>query len=255
LVGIVTNEGTDVEVTPGDSETGETPVTITFAEITESGGTSLTISDTGEEPPAGFELAGEYYDISTTASYTGTIEVCVQYDDTGLTPEQENGLQLYHYDDAIEDWVDCTVSIDTGGDVICGSVTSLSPFAVLVDVEAPTISNISADPDVLWPANHKMVEVRVTVEAEDNAGQIPMCVIVGVESNESENGQGDGNTEQDWEFTDDDLTVLLRAERDGGGAGRVYTIFVTCTDASGNYTDAIVEVTVPHDQGKGGKKK
>ncbi|MHC4627962.1 MAG: right-handed parallel beta-helix repeat-containing protein, partial [Planctomycetota bacterium] len=85
LVGIFTVEGTDVEVTPRDSETGETPVTITFAEVTESGGTSLTISESGPEPPTGFELAGEYYDISTTASYTGDIEVRIQYDDAGLT--------------------------------------------------------------------------------------------------------------------------------------------------------------------------
>jgi hypothetical protein len=171
-----------------------------------------------------------------------------------LTAEQENGLSLYHFDDAVGDWVDCTVSVDTTTNTICGSVTSLSPFAVLMDVQAPTINSISASPNVLWPANHKMVEVVVTVEAEDNSGQALMCVIVGVESNEPINGPGDGNTEPDWEFTGDDLIVLLRAERDGGGTGRVYTVYVTCADASGNLADAIVDVTVPHDQGKGNKK-
>ena len=48
---------------------------------------------------------------------------------------------------------------------------------------------------------------------------------------------------------------MLRAERAGGGTGRVYTICVKCEDASGNIAEATVDVTVPHDQGKGKGKK
>jgi hypothetical protein len=33
------------------------------------------------------------------------------------------------------------------------------------------------------------------------------------------------------------------------GSGRVYTIHVECSDASGNVTTGTVDVTVPHDQG------
>ena len=42
----------------------------------------------------------------------------------------------------------------------------------------------------------------------------------------------------------------LRAERDGSGDGRQYTIAVKATDAAGNEGSASVEVVVPHDQGK-----
>ena len=40
----------------------------------------------------------------------------------------EELLQLYHYDGS--SWVDCTTLVDTENDIICGEVTSLSPFAV-----------------------------------------------------------------------------------------------------------------------------
>ena len=93
----------------------------------------------------------------------------------------------------------------------------------------------------------------MTVDCEDICDPAPFCWIVDVTCNEPVNGPGDGNTEPDWEYTDDPLVVLLRAERAGVLTGRVYTIHVECTDASENTTTATVDVTVPHDQGKGKK--
>ena len=45
------------------------------------------------------------------------------------------------------------------------------------------------------------------------------------------------------------LGVQLRAERAGGGTGRIYTINVSRGDASGNTTGGNTTVTVIHDQG------
>jgi hypothetical protein len=125
----------------------------------------------------------------------------------------------------------------------------------VVDTTLPTINSISVSPDVLWPPNHKMVEVTVMVDCKDICDPAPFCYILGVTSNEPINGPGDGNTEPDWDFTDNPLVVLLRAERAGFGTGRVYTIHIECMDASENIASGIVEVTVPHDQGKGKGKK
>jgi len=133
-----------------------------------------------------------------------------------------------------------------------GQLTATDTVDVTVqDTTAPVIGSISVNPSVLWPANHKMVKVTVAVAATDNSRQALTCRIADVTSNEPINGPDDGNIDPDWQIADDDpLVVLLRAERSGSGSGRVYTIQVECTDASGNTTTGTVNVTVPHDQGK-----
>ncbi|MCF7972828.1 MAG: HYR domain-containing protein [Phycisphaerae bacterium] len=135
-----------------------------------------------------------------------------------------------------------------------GNAATGTQIVTVVDTTAPTVVSVSADPETLWPANHKMVEVTISVVAEDICDAEVECAILSVTSNEETDGPGDGNTEPDWEISGS-LTVNLRAERSGSGEDRVYTITVACTDDSGNESTATVEVTVPHDKGKGGKKK
>jgi len=115
------------------------------------------------------------------------------------------------------------------------------------DVTLPSISSVSASPNVFWPPNHKMVPVGVAVTASDNCSVVTTH-IVGVMSNEPINGLGDGNTDPDWVVTGP-LTLLLRSERSGTGTGRVYTITVESSDATGNKSTASTTVVVPHDQG------
>lgn len=112
------------------------------------------------------------------------------------------------------------------------------------------VDGVAASPDELWPPNHKMVAVTVEVgTAQCGAG--PACQIVEVQSNEPENGLGDGDTAPDWEITGA-LTVDLRAERAGGGNGRIYTIIVECGEGAGTPTVHNATVTVPHSRGGGG---
>ncbi len=134
----------------------------------------------------------------------------------------------------------------------CGASDDDDVIVTVQDTTPPSIVSVSATPNVLWPPNHKMVEVVVTVEAVDVSDPAPVCYIVDVTSNEPIDGPGDGDTEADWEITGE-LTVNLRAERAGVGTGRIYTLHIECTDASGNTATATVTVTVPHDMG-GGKK-
>jgi dTDP-D-glucose 4,6-dehydratase len=68
-------------------------------------------------------------------------------------------------------------------------------------------------------------------------------------SNEPVLGHGSGHTSPDW-IVVDDHHVQLRAEREGNGSGRIYTITITCTDSGGNSSEEQVEVTVPHDRGR-----
>jgi len=129
-----TPAGTDVTV-PLLGGTGSTAgLEVTFSEVTESGSTSVTGSTAGEAPPTGFVvrgLSGEsfYYDVNTTSTFSPPLVICINYDDTGLNASQEESLALMQNHDG--ELVDRTTSIDTVGNVICGTAPGLSTWAVM----------------------------------------------------------------------------------------------------------------------------
>ncbi len=119
------------------------------------------------------------------------------------------------------------------------------------DTKAPVINSAYANPHVLWPANHKMVEITPIIEATDNcsgSGNFAVTIQT-ISSNESDNGYGvgDGNTTNDVQV-DNEGRIFLRAERGGRGDGRVYTITMSVTDDCGNVSLPSFTVEVPHDQ-------
>jgi len=131
-----------------------------------------------------------------------------------------------------------------------GNTATCSFDVIVSDREAPFIKNLSADPESIWPPNHKMVPVTINYTAYDNCGG-PVSNQLWVESNEPDNGHGDGNTIQDWEISDEHH-LLLRAERSGKGQGREYYIYIMSHDESWNYNYQQVIVKVAHDMGKPG---
>jgi hypothetical protein len=102
---------------------------------------------------------------------------------------------------------------------------------------------------VLWPPDHKFVEVTATISTTDNCDRSPVVTLVSITSNEPPNGKDPDI--QDAAFGTDDRTFSLRAERDTGqgSTGRVYTITYRVTDKAGNATVKTATVTVPADQG------
>jgi len=120
----------------------------------------------------------------------------------------------------------------------------------VVDTTPPAIRAVTASPAVLWPANHAMAPVAISVQADDLCDAAPISYIVAVASDQPLDGQGDGSTGPDCQITGD-LTLSLRAERAGASQSRVYTVIVECTDASGNWSTATVDVVVPHDRRSG----
>ena len=115
-----------------------------------------------------------------------------------------------------------------------------SPCPGFPAVVPPTIAALTATPDVLWPPNSKMVEVSIGVTVTDDSDPAPVCEITAVTANEPVNASA-------WSQTGP-LSLLLRAERNGRGAGRIYSITVTCANASQRSASASVPVVVPHDQ-------
>jgi hypothetical protein len=126
----------------------------------------------------------------------------------------------------------------------------------VVDTTPPVITLNGASPS-MWPANHKYRNFQVTdfvASVTDSCGTslgVSSVVISRVTSDELENSAGDGNTLNDIVIAANCKSVQLRAERDGGANGRVYTITFMVTDGSGNSATATAKVTVPKSQGSG----
>jgi hypothetical protein len=107
------------------------------------------------------------------------------------------------------------------------------------------ILDVFADPGGLWPPNHKLVPVTVTVKVSDDQDPDPEIVL---ESITCDDGCDPNLDIGEALFGMDDREFLLRAERTG--SGRTYTITYSATDESGNKSQAATTVIVPHDQRK-----
>jgi hypothetical protein len=132
--------------------------------------------------------------------------------------------------------VQCTAT-DSSGNVGHGDFT-----VTVRDSTAPVIASVSASPNKLWPPNHKMVLVTVTMTAYDAVDSSLTNSIVSVSSNQPINGTGDGDTGPDWTIVGP-LQVQLRAERSYGET-RTYTIIVRSQDDAGNSSTRAVLVQV-----------
>jgi hypothetical protein len=117
-----TPPGSNATVSPGSG------TTMTFANVTSPGETTVTTSSTGPNLPSGFSLGSPptHYEISTTATFTPPITICIEYDSSQYS--DPDSLHLLHYES--DAWVDVTTSNDTINYVICGQTISLSPFVV-----------------------------------------------------------------------------------------------------------------------------
>jgi Ca-activated chloride channel family protein len=138
-----------------------------------------------------------------------------------------------------------------------GNSATCTTTVTVIDTTPPVIT-ASGEQIVLWPPNHKYRTVEISdcvisvTDICDADVDIDDIVITSVSSDEPEDaqGKGDGTTVDDIVIVDS-LTVELRAERQGGGNGRVYTINFGVTDASGNTETGSCTVWVLHDQEPG----
>lgn len=131
-------------------------------------------------------------------------------------------------------------------------------LVLFLDVAPPAIT-IAGSPGEVWPANHmyktfSLADFVTGVTDGSTSGlSLADVYIVSVSSDEPDDasGAGDGNTTNDIKIVDCQ-TVQLRAERQGSGNGRVYTVTVAAEDASGNVGTASFQVHVPLNQSGAG---
>ena len=127
---ISTPVGTNVSVDLGGGSS------MTFATVSVAGLTTCDPGWNSPAPPSGqklvpLPLGGLAAGITTTAAIGGTIQICLRYDDLGMTSTEENQATLRTYDSGTSTWVDITTSRDTLTDRIYGTTPHLSGFAVM----------------------------------------------------------------------------------------------------------------------------
>ena len=129
-----TGDNVVVRSTAGDAS-------VSFSQVTANGFTTFTAIDpnTAGTPPTGYTLCPgcPAYDISTTATYTPPVTVCINVP-AAIDAATFNSLALLHGENGV--LVDVTTSHVTNQDgtrEVCGQVDSLSPF-VLAQYTAPT---------------------------------------------------------------------------------------------------------------------
>jgi len=136
-----------------------------------------------------------------------------------------------------------------------GASSTAGTVVTVRDTTPPTLT-LTADHDVLWPPNHRLVPVRLMWQVSDLCDPAASARLVSVIASEPDDapGDGDGRTTGDIAGADGgtpDAEILLRAERSSAGSGRVYEIAGSARDASGNQTSVLATVRVPHDLGDG----
>jgi hypothetical protein len=211
--------------------------------------------------------AGTTYTCSaTSAGGTATQSVTVKRDATApvvtVTRTPAPGADGWNETDVTVTW---TASDALSG--VAGAATYTQVFSVGADQGAShsfadragnsatgTISGIhirppvtsggdatgSATPGEIWPANNKMVAVRVTMCAG-----VTSFTLRSVTNNETGMADAEG-----WAIGTADLNGFVRAARKGNGNGRTYTLVYDTMSVGGATGTCTVTVRVPHDQGR-----
>lgn len=230
-----TPTGSGVVVQPSPS----VPVTLTFDNVTEPGVTTVTEVPVGPNPDAGFRVWGPggdplYYDISTTATFDGSVKVCLQYTDTDdgsvtdMPDRIEQKLRLWHRKTATGAWEDITLdgSHDLMNNTICGITTSFSLFALVYSSD-PQITSVTLDPSPA--ATTQNVQLSASFSDADT-----------IDIHTASINWGDGTTTSGQV---DSATRTITGQH-AYAADADYQVQVTVTDAAGNSASGTAALTV-----------
>jgi hypothetical protein len=219
-----------IELDPCDPETPTDPVS---GKLLGKAAIGAYLLDADLLPLAGVEVT-----FSTSAGELESMGQPVLTDDHGLATDT------------------LAVDEDHAGDVVVTADTADLSDSVTIPVSVSPVPEVTLemDPAYLWPPNHKLRDVHAVFDGLECAAA-PTIELVAVTSNEPDDDIGDGNTTGDIAGADigtDDVHFQLRAERAGGGSGRVYTVeyrLIDAEDEEDTGTTVTATVTVPHDMG------
>ena len=160
----------DVNTPEGSAILIEAPnATVTFANVTDAGTTSFTpITVAPADMPAGFSLCPTCpaFEITTTAEYEPPVTVCLEAP-AQIGAQEFLALRLMHGENGV--FVNRTtahITHDDGARFVCGTVDSLSPFALAFNL-APTAARVSVGGRVASADGDGIYKARITLTAPD----------------------------------------------------------------------------------------
>jgi hypothetical protein len=137
------------------------------------------------------------------------------------------------------------VYFNTNDPLVASDTNTEFDYYVATANRSPDCSGVHPDRTVLWPPSKDMRRVGLS-GATDPDGDAVTLAITGVSQDEPLTGrEGDART------TSDASQVLLRAERDSKGDGRVYRFDFSVSDDFGGTCSGTASVTVPRHRGSG----
>jgi uncharacterized repeat protein (TIGR01451 family) len=108
-----------------------------------------------------------FYNIETTAAFSGSIGLCIDFSNVSFPPGST--LRLLHFEGGV--WVDVTTS-GPSGNIICGSVTSLSPFTIAQVIGTDLAITKTVVPDSVLTGSNVTNTITVVNNGPNAAGDL-----------------------------------------------------------------------------------
>ena len=200
----------------------------------------MTASNAGPTEPEGFSFGSPplYYDVDTTATFTGTVELCFHWAEGDIA--NEANVRLFHYENGA--WVDVTKSVNTDANTVCGDVTSLSPFAVAeIKYGFELLPPIKADGSSILKTGRVLpLKIRLTLPDGSVAADVPVRLqlfktsdtVSGTEEVEIDPASaGQANTDDFFRYDPDSGSYLYNLSTQGFTEG-TYRVLALPDDGS-----------------------
>jgi hypothetical protein len=173
-------------------------------------------------------------DVAVTNSSTGDVSVLLNLGDGTFGAAVSYPVGANPFASAVAE-----LNLDGGGDLVFADAGGSQVSVLLSNLpnRPPECGTVTAAPNRLWPPNHRMRRVRLT-GAHDPDGDDLTTVVTGVTQDEPVGARPTAILAD---------PLLLRAERDPRGDGRVYRVSFTVTDPHGASCSGVAAVGVPRD--------
>ena len=256
--GVAVNNGNSVSYTPNPDFNGTDSFSYTVSDgqgNTATAGVSVSVTPVNDAPAASDDAHGMTQDTTLDVAAPGVLANDADVDGDALSAALVSGPAhasgpggsfIFNPDGSFSYKPDAGFVGTDSFTYRANDGTADSNVATvtitIADTQGPNLTS-SVSVTSLWSPNHNLVNVGLTVNATDNSGD-PVTTEVFVYSDEDDLTPDSPDHSPDAK----DIapgTLRLRAERDGGGDGRVYLIVVVATDSSNNKSRNCLTVVVP----------